>query len=460
MKKFSLVSLFLLLSSIVISYSCSNELEDVGSTSAEGRMVTITTRSSSGETTSDVPITIFVFKTGRNTVYKKVTNSIGNFEFSLPKGSYNLVAIVGNEELYSQDNPTIESRIGVPDNGIMDEPLQMGRAVFEVTNSDVEVTINMIYPVSKVNISLLGIPEDVEEVEVMFSQLYEDILFNGEGFGTKDVKFILLHDKTNTGTWAINDLYVLPSAVSQLPLTVTFKKDGVDKIIGDVSLTKLEPKVPYNFVGSYSGDFEINGVITEAGWNESKTIEFSFGPGAEEDNTGSGDTGGPDDNGGAGNEGEGGDNVNSDGIYMVDEIPSERTIWDGHFVVSKKKNDDDTHSLFLMSIKEYRILKSDAENKRASYEENGISEWLIPTTDELKDILASVVNSGAVNATNSTLATIQGDNMSADNYYLCDGGDRFLWATMTNSNTANQSDTYSLRLVKTVKVKLQSTEGQ
>ena len=75
MKKFSLVSLFLLLSSIVISYSCSNELEDVGSTSAEGRIVTITTRSATAAEI-EYPITLYAFRNSDGKLVKNVTANL------------------------------------------------------------------------------------------------------------------------------------------------------------------------------------------------------------------------------------------------------------------------------------------------------------------------------------------------------------------------------------------------
>ena len=142
----------------------------------------------------------------------------------------------------------------------------------------------------------------------------------------------------------------------------------------------------------------------------------------------------------------------------MDAIPADETAWNNHFVVSKMQNNDGTYDLFLMSKKEYRILKSEAENKRASYEENGMSEWLIPTTDELDKILTHVV--AEVAKTNNTLSTIEGDKVSVDYKYLCDSGNNYLMLHMPNSYPTKDSDTYSLRLVKTVTVKLQSTEGQ
>jgi hypothetical protein len=67
---------------------------------------------------------------------------------------------------------------------------------------------------------------------------------------------------------------------------------------------------------------------------------------------------------------------------------------------------------------------------------------------------------GTADKTNKTLGTIEGDAVSSDNKYLCDNGDKYLKVSMSTSFPTNTTENYSLRLVKTVKVKLQSTEGQ
>lgn len=463
MKKFSLVSLFLLLSSIVISYSCSNELEDVGSTSAEGRMVTITTRSATAAEI-EYPITLYAFRNSDGKLVKNVTANSSNDDVRmvLTEGSYEMVAISGYDELQLPTSPTLQTSMGVPTDKAMTHALLAGRANVNVSNTAVEVNINMSYQVAMLNLKLQDIPTDIDVVSVTLEPISNMLTFGGSLSGSNTITMNL--EKQSDGTWKAPTSYILPSiSNTQLTLSISMEDATTTTTYGYTHTTNLKAGTPYNLVGSYKGEFVVSGTISSEGWASTESIGFNFGPGAEEDNTGSGNTGDPDDNEGAGNEGEGSDNVNSDGIYMVDEIPLERTIWNGHFVVSKMPAAaDDTYSLFLMSKKEYQIQKTEAANICASYVENGMSEWLIPTTEELIDILAKVVSSipGTADKTNKTLGTIEGDAVSSDNKYLCDSGDKYLKVNMSTSYPTNTTENYTLRLVKTVKVKLQSTEGQ
>ena len=51
--------------------------------------------------------------------------------------------------------------------------------------------------------------------------------------------------------------------------------------------------------------------------------------------------------------------------------------------------------------------------------------------------------------------------VSSDNKYLCDSGDQYSKVGMSSTFLpTNPTDTYSLRLVKTVKVQLKSAGGQ
>ena len=457
MKKFSLVSLFLLLSSIVISYSCSNELEDVGSTSAEGRMVTITTRSATAAEI-EYPITLYAFRNSDGKFFKSVTiNSSSDVQMLLPEGGYKIVAMAGTSGLTLPTNPSLTTNIPIPSDGLISSPLQIGRVDVSVNNVATNVDINMAYQVAKVNLLLTDIPENINSVSVSFSSMYESLTFNGSLSGSKTITMNL--EKQSDGIWKAPTSYILPGESTQLTLSISMIDETSTNTYGYTHTTNLKAGTPYELVGSYKGEFIVSGTITSVGWAPTESIDFKFGPGAEEDNTGSDDTGGSDEDGEEGNEGEAGEGGNSDGIYMVDEIPGYETIWEGHFVVSNEKNDDGTYNLFLMSIKEYQIKKTEAANICASYVENGMSEWFIPTTEELNKILSQVV--AEVSKTNNTLSTIEGDMVSSDNKYLCDSGDKYSMVGMSSTFlSTNPTDTYSLRLVKTVKVQLKSAGAQ
>ena len=462
MKKFSLVSLFLLLSSIVISYSCSNELEDVGSTSAEGRMVTVTTRSATAAEI-EYPITLYAFRNYDGRLVTSVTaNSSSDFQMLLPEGGYKIVAMAGTSGLTLPTNPSLTTDIGVPDDGLIDSPLQIGRADVSVSNTVSEVEINMTYQVSQVNLTLTDIPENITSVSVSFSSMYESLTFNGTLSGSKTITMDLVNK--NDGTWYAPVAYMLPGQTTQLTLSISMKDATTTMTYGYTHTTNLKAGTPYNLVGSYKGEFIVSGTITSVGWAPTESIDFKFGPGAEEDNTGSGDTGGSDDNGGAGNEGEGDEGANSDGIYMVDEIPQVKKLWNNHLVVNSKENNDGTYDLLLMSLEEWsKPLGQFSIDELNGYIEDDLVNWHIPSDVELIQLVTNIAPSYA--SVNTTIKD-KGKPITIAEYYLCDNLNKIV--LMSNNSIGsikattptNTTDPYRLRLVKTVKVQLKSAGAQ
>lgn len=460
MKKFSLVSLFLLLSSIVISYSCSNELEDVGSTSAEGRMVTITTRSATAAEI-EYPITLYAFRNSDGRLVNSVTaNSSSDFQMLLPEGGYKIVAMAGTSGLTLPTNPSLTTIIPIPSDGLISSPLQIGRVDVSVNNVATNVDINMAYQVAKVNLTLHDVPENTSSVSVSFSTMHENLTFNGSLSGLRTTVINL--EKQSDGTWSAPVTYMLPGESTQLTLSISMIDETSTNTYGYTHTTNLKAGTPYELVGSYKGEFIVSGTISSDGWATTETIDFKFGPGAEEDNTGSGDTGGSDDNGGAGNEGEGDEGANSDGIYMVDEIPQVKKLWNNHLVVNSKENNDGTYDLLLMSLEEWsKPLAQFSIDELNGYIEDDLVNWHIPSDVELIQLVTNIAPSYA--SVNTTIKD-KGKPITVPAYYLCDNLSKIV--LMTNSTNINAitpsstTDTYRLRLVKTVKVQLKSAGAQ
>lgn len=455
MKSISLVSLLLLLSSIMISYSCSNDLDDVSSTSGEGRMVTITTRSATAAEI-EYPITLYAFRNSDGKFFKSVTiNSSSDVQMLLPEGGYKIVAMAGISGLTLPANPLLTTDIGVPDVGLIDSPLQIGRADVSVSNTVSDVVINMTYQVAQVYLTLTDIPENINTVSVSFSSMYESLTFNGILSGSKTITMDLVNQ--NDGTWSAPVAYMLPGQTTQLTLSISMKDATTTKTYGYTHTNNLKAGTPYELVGSYKGEFVVSGTISSEGWASTESIGFNFGPGTEEDNTGSGDTGGSD-----GNEGEGDDGGNSDGIYMVDEIPQIKKLWNNHLVVNSKDNNDGTYDLLLMSLEEWsKPLGQFSIDELNSYVEGDLKDWHIPSDVELIQLVTNIAPS--YSSVNSIIEKI-GKPITVPAYYLCDNLSKIvLMFNSTNINATTPSsttDTYRLRLVKTVKVQLRSAGGQ
>lgn len=439
--------------------SCSNYISEIPEQSSqEVKKVSVATRS-----TSDIiyPLTLYAFYAKSGFLAKCVTiqDESEALEFPLAVGSYHLVALAGSNDLDIGASPSVDESIGVPDDGIMNTAVQMGHADISVVDENVQVNMVMSLQVAEVNIELQDIPSDVTEVSVSFSSLYTGETFRGSLNGTAPV-VLQLTKHTDGTTWSHERFYTLPGNSTQLTLSISMTSESGVETYGYTHISNLKSATPYQFVGSFIEGFNLTGIITCEGWNELESIAFTFGLGADnlEDPA----------DGEAGNEdtGESGDDtleddVNTDGTYSVTEIPSVKSIWNGHFVAAVQSGTNgDEAELLLLSLNEWSATGDEASSVAsdavADYTEDGLGDWRVPTSAELLGIIPSLSMSGNIDGTNAALINAGGTKLSNGKSYLCDDAAKFLNMGSTSAavNIATSGD-YLLRLVKSVSVKVE-----
>lgn len=459
MKNF--VKLFLtslsLLGGVVIFNSCSNALdEDLEVVQGNQRTAYITTRS--GAVSLDYPLTLYAFRTSDGSLIQSftATSAEDDPQVILTEGSYKLVAMAGYGDLLLPEIPSLQASMGIPDNGIMNEALQVGRANVIIGKQDAEVEINMSYQVAQVNLSLQDIPEDVTAVSVSLSTMYKDLTFDGTLSNNQTVTLDLV--KQGGGIWSAPVAYVLPGQSTQLTLSINMTDATSTKTYGYTHTTNLKAGTPYAMTGSYKGTFTVGGIISGAGWASTENIGFTFGPGAGEDNTDSEITEDPEDTGDDNSENTetGNENVSdeTDGTYTVTSLPQVKSIWEGHFIAQKVSADATSAELLLLSLEEWEIKNAEVAGIAETYTENGMSDWRIATETEMSTLSNKLGNAAVINSVNNTLISAGGETLTSSGEYLCADAAKYVKMGNTNVMSTQPTDTYKLRLVKTVHVKL------
>ena len=427
--------------------------EDIESDSY--RAVRITTRS-----TADIayPLTVYAFSsTGALAQKISIESSDEELELSLLKGEYTLVAMAGTEGLTSADNPTKTADIGIPANGIITSAVQMGRADITVGGGNEQtVTLAMAYQVAQLDVTLQDIPTEVTAMYLTLSSLYVKENFQGDLSNPQSITVAL--EKESEGVWKSSTLYTLPGSSTQLTLSISMESATGTDTYGYTHTSNFVAGIPYTLSGSYNGYFNISGIVTSEGWGAPENISFTFGGEANGGNITPDNNN--DDKEDDDKEGDDEDKNKEEEIYTVAAIPQVQSIWNGHFVASVTSTDSKNATLMLMSLEEWETTGSEAaatiSSQIASYSEDGISRWSVPTATELANIIATLGLSDQIDKTNSLLHNNQGIKLTGSKYYLCDEGAKYL--KMGNSQAAKSiesSGSYRLRFVKHINVQVQ-----
>lgn len=430
----------------LVCAGCTNSIGTEEPEEADKRTVVVNTRSA-GNGEVGYPLTLYAFDSTDGTAAASATATSADDELllTLQPGTYRLLALGGtNGGASLADSPTRQSTLTVPANGYLTQPLQRG-AVDITLAQDATANITLNYEVARVDITLKDIPTEVTAVQVTLSSLYSTLTLDGETGGETNA-VVSLTKGTEAGSWSSPTFYVLPGKSSDLTLSIALTTAEGTQSYGYTHSGNLVKGTPYTLTGSYKAGFTVDASLTAAGWLSGQAISFAFGEGATDDddttNSGTTDT--------------------EETVYPVTEIPAAKEMWDGHLVVSKTSTADDgsTADLLLLSLQEWTASASEAEATIASYAEEAIGNWRIPTVDEAKAINPAVFHTNNFSTINSLLADNGGDALTLSEMYLCKDGETIKYfissgnASVTAGIITDTSATYNLRAVRTVKVKL------
>lgn len=397
------------------------------------------------------PVRLFAFDAATGRVATSATLADATTEtvqITLPEGQYHLAALAGMEECVVPEVLTQTDLITLPAAKTLAQPLMLGGADVTIA-SDVSIEVTLSYAVAAVTLSLSNLPDDISAVSVTLSSLYDAVDFAGDYSGRTSATVACTEQDGRQ--WLAPTFYVLPCCGSSLTLSVALTTAaGKQTVYSYVCSTPLEAGVPYEISGDYQSGFLLSGVITAEGWAEARTLHFTFGP--EVDDGGSGTPSGSE--------------TAADSVIRVDAFPDAGTLWQGHFVAAIETENAVADVTFL-SLKEWHDVaaKNNKENEAMTmidgYEEDGISDWAIPTSDEAKamkkalDVRLGTINETLTKLGGDTLA-IGKDENKEDVRYLCEDGTKtFSWDLLKNNVTvAGTQRTYYLRAIRKVTMRL------
>lgn len=225
-----------------------------------------------------LPIRYYLFaESGECVGLQLVEDASTSAEFSVTRGVYTLYSLCGNS---SSAPSAAEASQDVLYSLSANDDLCLGNKTVTVDKYGVSypVEISASHIFSMVALSLIGVPESVEEICAVFGDLYSSIKLSGEYGGTDVVSAYLETDDTSEGKWNLPLTYVYPSVGASMPITLTIRSnDGVIQTIETVTeyVAKEGMKVSLTAEFQALSSVTTGGVVIENGWTEtSGNIEF------------------------------------------------------------------------------------------------------------------------------------------------------------------------------------------
>lgn len=406
--------------------SCQRFEEEV---SVEMSNFSVSTRAM-GSVEIPYPVSIYVFSEAGNCVEKQqIASDDDKIKIDLPIGKYQLIALAGNDFDYVlPSSPNISDVISIP-NGTTLNPAMMGKVNVALTTQSANLVITLNYIVAAFKTSFSGISPTVNAVSVHLSPLYSALSLNGDySEGGKSVEIVCKNE--GEGVWSCDTHYMFPGSGQRMAFSISLQEEGIGmKSYGYQTSTLPEASRPYIIHGTYQdGMFQVEGGLVAEGWGEPIYVDFDFGPTISQE-----------------------ENDEENGNIDLSEIPEVGTIWNNSIVLNVSDITENSANLFLLSIDEWEVYRSQIDDYLTGYKVEGISGWRIPTYDEAgwlnQNIRGEVVTK--INSSISSMGRVA-YLLNADERYLCDkNGVIYSFAFAAGKNRAVTGDgrTYLLRAV-------------
>jgi hypothetical protein len=372
---------------------------------------------------------------------------------ALTEGTYSVYAVGGASAedyvLPSADEATVTSAIALRE-GKAHGDLMAAMATATLTDGGTNtVTLGMARRTMLIQgVTIKKIPTAATAVCVTIAPLWQSLTVSGTYSTTNGSSTIALTKQEDGRTWQnAASVYLLPPSSQPASVSVNITIGGMTKTYTYSCSDQLEAGYKINIDGTYTEAVGVNltGTITGATWLGERTISFEF------DENGSS----------AADDGNGGDNGNNDTPGNAEDFPAVGSTYQGCYVLKSIVADDgQSAELTLLSPNETTIGKAyndasfighpevlDAliDEKLAEADVDGISDWRLPTYNELNSIYASL------DAINKAFES----DVSASGKYLYDASDTVLYRILSQT-AANGADNFAatarIRPVATVSI--------
>ena len=432
------------------------DIEDVGNGQVKNSLLQVRTRAgglASEEATVSYPVAVYVFQGEECRAVQTIGDEGQALNISLTEGTYSVYAIGGASAsdyvLPDADDATVTSAIVLKEGKTHGDLMAASAAAALVDGGTNTVTLGMMRKTMLIqDVTIKKIPTAVTAVSVTIAPLWQSLTVGGTYSTTNSSSTIALTKQEDGRTWQNTaSVYLLPPSSQPASVSVNITIGGTTKTYTYSCSDQLEAGYKINIDGTYTEAVGVNltGTITGATWLGERTISFEF------DENGSS----------AANDGNGGDNGNNDTPGNAEGFPAVGSTYQGCYVLKSIVADDgQSAELTLLSPNETTIGKAynDAsfighpevledliDEKLAEADVDGISDWRLPTYDELNIIYA------ALSAINDTFES----DVNASGKYLYDAGGTVLFRILSQT-TADGFDNFGatarIRPVTTVSI--------
>ena len=383
------------------------------------------------------PVSLYVFThEGGFVLSKKIEEIEDRFLLQLEKGRYRVIGILGLSKGYkiSSVSPCLDDVISMSGEKGAEIPLMYGSMEIEVGDKASTEELLLSNRVSSLNVSLMGVPDDVSAVQVTLLPLYSSVSLRGE-YGGKSQSVKLDCTSSDKGVWESRRVYVFPGNGEETYFSICLKKeDGTQVAYSYVYKGILEVNKHFNVSGNYAGAVIVGGSFDVTDWEGSVDVDFEFGanviPGDEEDVE-----------------------------IGLGNIPEVGAIWNGTIVADVNEAGENGVELLLMTLDEWETTKDQVDEVIDGYVVGGISDWRLPTHTEATLLRSRFGGEGRVEL-NERIAAYDPELCglaSGDNErYLCLKEGAYYSFKFVNGTTITQAGkrSYYVRLVKTYRVSL------
>lgn len=415
---------FFIFASVTLSvFSCAKyvDVETPEDAQEQNSKLTIKTRATddAGELTDDksevsYPVNVYVFDDKEECVaLMSIASEQEVLSTELKAGKYDVYAIAGADEnsyeLPTLENATKESVITLKEGQEHKDLMVANDSADIAAGEDCNITLSLTRKVFLLeSIKISNVPDDITDVNVTISPLYENLLLNGDYSGDNGKKTISL-TKSEDGVWSDECNTYLLEAAGNATIKISFGNESSEvKTYSNEYVDVLKANRKINIEGSYD-KASFTATIKGTSWEEYPDVTFDFNE--------SGTTG-----------------IEPPVEPTPGNVPEVGSIYDDNSIVIRYENEGNNTVVTLMSTEYKANLEFEKDNQEeakvainAAIAEfpsiEGASAWKLPTLEELKYVSESLEVFNSSLKKNGKSEFVIEDATNNYVYYYSDGND-------------------------------------
>ena len=385
-------NLFWGLLAAVLLTACEKGLDELGegmSPSPTGQVTNsvlqVTTRGGGGSNDATIayPVQVYVFQGDDCKAVQTIGDEGQTLNIPLVEGTYSVYAIAGasatDYTLPTKDNATATTALTLKEGRTLTDLMAAQATATLVDGGTNTVTLGLQRKTMFIeDVTIKKIPTAATAVSVTIAPLWQSLNVSGTYSIAGQSQTIALTKESDNRTWT-NDAaaFVMPPSSQPASVSVNITIGGTTKTYTYSTSDQLEAAYKINIDGTYAEAVGVNltGTITGATWLGERTISFEF-----------------DENGSSvseNNDNNSGDN-NNDTPNNQDNFPAVGDTYQGCYVLAVTTIDANSAELTLLSPNESTVTSaSNANAALATLGVDGISDWSIPTKDQIDAFYAA-----------------------------------------------------------------------